>query len=132
MQLGLPEARIPLAQAAVLLATSPKSNASYLAIDRALADIRAGKTGDIPSHLKDAHYSGAKKMGRGLEYLYPHDYPNHYIGQQYLPDAIKDAAYYVFGDNKAEQAAAAYWNKIKGTSAGKNEEQSGEKNGRSQ
>jgi len=113
LQLGLPEARIPLAQAAILMATSPKSNSAIMAIDAAMADVAAGNYGDIPAHLKDAHYGGAKKMGRGLTYKYPHDYPNHYIRQQYLPDMIKDSVYYNYGENKVEQAAKAYWDKIK-------------------
>ncbi len=113
LQLGLPEARIPLAEAVILLATSPKSNSAINGIDSAMADIKAGKGGDIPSHLQDTHYSGAEKLGRG-GYKYPHSYPNHYIPQQYLPDSLKDAIYYEFGENKTEQAARAYWSKIKG------------------
>ena len=112
-QLGLPEARIPLADAAILLATSPKSNSGIAAIDAAMADIHAGKSGDVPAHLKDSHYAGAKKLGRGLTYQYPHSYPNHWVRQQYLPDAIKDAQYYTYGDNKLEQKAKAYWDSIK-------------------
>lgn len=112
-QLGLPEARIPLAQAAILLATAPKSNSVIRAIDMALADIRQGKSGDIPQHLKDCHYSGAKKMGRGLTYKFPHDYPNHWVSQQYLPDELAHAQYYEYGENKTEQMAKAYWDKIK-------------------
>lgn len=112
-QLGLPEARIPLAEATVLLATSPKSNASYKAIDAALADVRHGNYGDIPPCLKDAHYRGASKLGRGLTYQYPHDYPNSYVKQQYLPDEIQDKQYYYYGNNKNEQAAKVYWEKIK-------------------
>ena len=113
-ELGLPEGRLPLAEAAVLLATAPKSNSACMAIDAALADIRAGKSGDIPAHLKDAHYGGAKKLGRGLTYRYPHDYPNHWTAQQYLPDTLTDAKYYDFGPNKTEQAAKAYWDRVKG------------------
>ncbi|MDO4173198.1 MAG: replication-associated recombination protein A [Eubacteriales bacterium] len=113
-QLGLPEARIPLADAAILLATAPKSNSGIVAVDAALSDIRAGKAGDIPAHLKDCHYSGAAKLGRGLTYQYPHAYPNHWVEQQYLPDTIKDAAYYVYGENKTEQRAKAYWDAVKG------------------
>ena len=92
--LGLPEARIPLAQAVILLATSPKSNSVILAIDEALSDIDNKSTGDIPKHLKDAHYSGAKKMGRGIEYKYPHNYENNYVEQQYLPNELRDRIYY--------------------------------------
>lgn len=112
-ELGFPEARIPLAEATVLLATSPKSNSAYLALDAALRDLEDITVGDIPMHLKDAHYSGASKLGRGLEYKYPHNYPNHYIKQQYLPDNIKDKAYYTYGDNKFEKATKDYWNKVK-------------------
>lgn len=93
-KLGFPEARIPLAQAVVDLCLSPKSNSSYQALDAALADIRAGKAGPIPAHLKDAHFSGAKTLGRGLDYKYPHDYPGSWIKQQYLPDNLKNARYY--------------------------------------
>lgn len=112
-QLGLPEARIPLAQAVIVLATAPKSNSAINAIDAAMADIRAGKSGDIPAYLKDGHYSGAKKMGRALTYQYPHSYPNHWVKQQYLPDTLKDAVYYEYGSNKTEQRAKAYWDEIK-------------------
>ena len=113
LQLGFPEARIPLAQAVILLATAPKSNSAICAIDAALSDISNADTGDIPSHLKDAHYSGSEKLGRGLTYKYPHSYPDHYVKQQYLPDKIKDRKYYEYGDNKTEAAAKAYWAKIK-------------------
>ncbi len=113
-QLGLPEGRIPLAQAAILMATAPKSNSAIIGIDAALADIRAGKAGDIPAHIKDAHYSGAAKLGRGVAYQYPHDFPNHWTKQQYLPDLLRDAQYYTFGANKTEQTARAYWDKVKG------------------
>ncbi len=112
-QLGLPEARIPLAEAVILLATAPKSNSAICAIDEALADIENGNCGEIPLHLKDAHYKGAAEMGRGVEYKYPHSYPNHYVEQQYLPDVIKDRKYYVPGENKFEQNSNEYWNKIK-------------------
>ena len=113
LQLGFPEARIPLAEAVILLATAPKSNSAICAIDAALSDIENKDTGDIPKHLKDAHYGGAKKMGRGVEYQYPHSFENHYVFQQYLPDNIKDATYYEYGDNKTEMAAKLYWDKIK-------------------
>lgn len=113
-QLGLPEARIPLAEAVLLMATAPKSNSAAAAIDAAMADVRAGKTGDIPAHIKDAHYGGAQKLGRGLTYQYPHAFPNHWVRQQYLPDEIKDAHYYDYGPNKTEQAAKAYWERVKG------------------
>lgn len=113
-QLGLPEARIPLAEAVLLMATAPKSNSAAAAIDAAMTDVRAGKTGDIPAHIKDAHYGGAQKLGRGLTYQYPHAFPNHWVRQQYLPDEIKDAHYYDYGPNKTEQAAKAYWERVKG------------------
>lgn len=113
LQLGFPEARIPLAEAVILLATAPKSNSAICAIDAAMSDIENSDTGDIPAHLKDSHYSGSAKLGHGLEYKYPHAYPNHYIPQQYLPDNIKDKRYYEFGENKTERAAREYWKKIK-------------------
>lgn len=113
LQLGFPEARIPLAEAVLLLATAPKSNSAVMAIDAALSDIQNSDTGDIPLHLKDSHYSGAKKMGRGTEYKYPHSFPSHYVKQQYLPDLIKDRRYYEYGDNKNEKTAKEYWDKIK-------------------
>ncbi len=112
-QLGLPEARIPLAEAVILLATAPKSNSAICAIDAAIEDIRAGKHGDIPKHLKDAHYSGAQKLGRGLTYQYPHSYPNHWVKQQYLPDELRDVTYYEYGPNKVEQTTRKYWEEIK-------------------
>ena len=112
-ELGFPEARIPLAEATILLATSPKSNSAYLALDAALRDLEDITLGDIPMHLKDAHYSGASKLGRGLEYKYPHNYPKHYVEQQYLPDNIKDRSYYKYGDNKFEKATKDYWRAIK-------------------
>lgn len=113
-ELGLPEARIPLAQAVILLATAPKSNSAICAIDDAMSDIRNGISGDIPAHLKDAHYAGAGKLGRGLTYRYPHAFENHWVEQQYLPDEIKDKKYYVFGDNKLEMTSEKYWREIKG------------------
>lgn len=114
-QLGLPEARIPLAQAVILMATAPKSNSAICAIDAAIADIRQNGPGDIPSSLKDCHYGGAKKLGRGQTYMYSHDYPNHWVKQQFLPDHLADHRYYAYGPNKTEQAARAYWEKIKGS-----------------
>ena len=113
MQLGIPEARIPLAQAVILLATAPKSNSVICAIDAAIDDIRAGDAGDIPSSLQDGHYGGAEKMGKAQGYKYPHNYENSWVKQQYLPDRLKDRIYYEYGDNKAEQAAKEYWKKIK-------------------
>lgn len=114
LQLGLPEAQIPLAEAVILIATAPKSNSAVNAIGAAIKDIESKDTGDVPAHLKDSHYGGAAKLGHGLEYKYPHSYTNHYIKQQYLPDNIKDAQYYVYGTNKTEMSAKAYWDKIKG------------------
>lgn len=111
-QLGMPEARIPLAEAALVLATAPKSNSACAAIEAAMADL-SGEVGDIPMGLRDAHYSGAAKLGRGLTYQFPHDYPNHWVKQQYLPDALKNRRYYEYGPNKNEQAAKMYWQKIK-------------------
>ena len=115
LQLGLPEARIPLAQATIYLAQCPKSNSVTNAIDMALYDLDNIETGDIPIHLKDAHYAGAKKLGRGVEYKYPHNYPYHYVEQQYLPDAIADKKYYVPGKNKNESAFDSYWKNLKNT-----------------
>lgn len=114
MQLGLPEARIPLAQAVIMLCTAPKSNSAVVAIDEAIADVRAGRSGEIPQNLRDSHYKGSKKLGHGIGYKYPHDFPNHWVSQQYLPDALNGAVYYTFGENKSEQAAKAYWDKVKG------------------
>ena len=111
--LGLPEARIPLGDAAVLMATSPKSNSAHIAFDAALADVRAGKTGDYPRHLQNKHADSAG-MEREQGYLYPHDFPHHWVRQQYLPDRLKGTRYYTYGDNKAEQAARRYWEEIKG------------------
>ena len=108
MQLGFPEARIPLAQAVILLATSPKSNSAYLAINSALSDIDDKVSDDIPDHRKDSHYSGAKKLGHGRDYLYPHNYPNHYIDQDYLPDNLLGRCYYDPQDNKFEKGIRSY------------------------
>ena len=116
IQLGLPEARIPLGEAVVLLATSPKSNSSYMAINEAMADVRAGRTGDIPRQLQNKHYDGADAKVKGQFYRYPHDFPGHWVEQQYLPDPIKDRIYYHFGDNKTEQAALEYRRRQRGTS----------------
>ena len=112
LQLGLPEARLPLAQAAVLLATAPKSNSVYEGLAAAMADIRHGKTGDIPRHLQNVHADSAG-MERDQGYLYPHDFPNHWVQQQYLPDELAGTQYYHFGPNKTEQAARRYWEEIK-------------------
>ena len=111
---GLPEARIPLADAVILVATSPKSNSGEAAIDRALADVRAGRTGPVPRQLQNKHFDGEDALVKGQDYKYAHDFENHWVDQQYLPDAIRDAKYYIFGDNRTEQAARAYWVRIKG------------------
>ena len=112
LQLGLPEARIPIAEAVVLLATSPKSNSAYEAINLAMADVEEYGAPDFPRHLQNKHFDGAEASVRGQHYRYPHDYPNHYVKQQYLPDILKEKVYYTFGDNRQEQAAAAYREKI--------------------
>lgn len=113
LQLGLPEARIPLAEAVVLLATAPKSNSAESAIDAALADVRNGDFGDYPRHLQNKHFDGEGAVIKGQHYLYPHDYPNHWVKQQYLPDKLVGRTYYQYGENKTEQMAKAYWEKIK-------------------
>lgn len=115
LQLGFPEARIPLAEAAILLATAPKSNSAISAIGAAMRDIETIDTGDVPEHLKDAHYSGSAKLGHGTDYVNPHSMPNHYIKQQYLPDNIKDRVYYEFGNNKTELAAREYQKRLRGS-----------------
>ena len=113
LMLGLPEARIPLADAAILLATAPKSNSAYMALAKALYDIENTDTGEIPRQLQNMKYDGVGDIKKGQNYLYPHDFPNHYVKQQYLPDKIKNKKYYEYGDNKTEQAAKEYWKKIK-------------------
>ena len=113
LMLGLPEARLPLADAVLLIATAPKSNSGVMGIDDALVDIRAGKTGPIPRQLQNVHADGTG-FEREQGYLYPHNFPGHWVQQQYLPDELKSAHYYQPGPNKTEQAAAAYWKKIKG------------------
>lgn len=112
LQLGLPEARLPLAQACIFLATAPKSNSVVAAIDAAQRDVRAGKIGDYPRHLQNVHADSAG-MEREQGYLYPHSFPRHWVKQQYLPDILQDKTYYKYGDNKVEQAAKAYWDEIK-------------------
>ena len=113
MMLGLPEARIPLADAVILVATSPKSNSGYNAINAATADVKAGRTGPVPRQLQNMHYDGEDNPNKGQFYKYAHEYENHWVDQQYLPDAIKNRRYYEFGDNKNERAAAEYWARIK-------------------
>ena len=112
LKLGMPEARVPLGDAAVLMATSPKSNSAHVAFDAALADVRAGKAGPIPRHLQNVH-ADTYTMEREQDYLYPHNYPNHWVKQQYLPDSLAGKTYYEYGPNKLEQAAKAYWDAIK-------------------
>lgn len=114
LQVGLPEARIPLADAVVMVCNAPKSNSAYNAINKATADVKSGKAGPIPRQLQNMHYDGEDNQNKGQFYKYPHDYPNHYVAQQYLPDLLKDRKYYEFGDNKSEQAFRQYWDKIKG------------------
>ena len=114
LQLGLPEARIPLGDAVVLLATAPKSNSAYLATDAAIADIKKYGSPEFPRQLQNKHFDGEGAKVKGQHYLYPHDFPNHWVEQQYLPDVLKDRVYYEYGENKAEQSAKAYWEQIKG------------------
>ncbi|HPY83452.1 MAG TPA: replication-associated recombination protein A [Ruminococcus flavefaciens] len=112
LQLGLPEAKLPIAEATILLATAPKSNSACMAIDAALADLQSCDALDYPRHLQNKHFDGQGAAVVGQHYKYPHDYHNHYVRQQYLPDALKDHVYYEFGDNKQEQAALQYRRKI--------------------
>lgn len=113
MQLGLPEARIPIAEAVILLATAPKSNSAYNAINAAMQDIQHGECYDFPRQLQNVHCDGEGNSVKGQHYLYPHDYPNHWVKQQYLPDALKNKVYYQYGDNKFENASKDYWSRIK-------------------
>lgn len=112
-EVGLPEARIPLADAVILVATAPKSNSAYNAINEAMTDIERGIGGDIPRQLQNKHFDGEDAVVRGQHYKYPHDYPNHYVNQQYLPDEIKNKQYYRFGTNKTEQKCKQYWTAVK-------------------
>ena len=114
LMVGLPEARIPLADAVILVATSPKSNSGVVAIDAAISDVKKGNYGPIPRQLQNMHYDGEDAEVKGQNYIYPHSYPNNWVRQQYLPDAIKDAEYYTAGINKNEQSRKEYWEKIKG------------------
>lgn len=113
MQLGLPEGRIPLAEAVVFLATCPKSNSAILAIDKALEYVKEGKGSKVPNNLLDTHYQGSKFLGHGEGYKYSHDYPNHYVKQQFLPDDLKNTIFYEYQDNKIEKATQKYWEEIK-------------------
>lgn len=110
---GLPEARIPLADAVVMVCNAPKSNSAYMGINRATQDLKLGNYGPVPRQLQNMHYDGEDNNNKGQFYNYPHDYHNHYVNQQYLPDIIRDRVYYEYGDNKNEQAYKAYWDKIK-------------------
>jgi putative ATPase len=114
LMVGMPEARLPLANAVILVATAPKSNSAHDAINAAMADIEKGIGGDIPRHLQNKHFDGEDAEIKGQHYLYPHAYPNHYVNQQYLPNAIKHKKYYTFGTNKTERLCKEYWDKIKG------------------
>ncbi len=114
LMVGLPEARIPLANAVVLVASSPKSNSAYMGINLAMNDLARGCSGPIPRQLQNKHFDGEDNQNKGQFYIYPHDYPNNYAPQQYLPDAIKNKKYYTPGNNKNEQAFKDYWEKIKG------------------
>ena len=113
LMIGMPEARIPLGDAAVLMATSPKSNSAYKAMNQALSDVQKGKCGEFPRHLQNVH-ADTYTMERDQGYQYPHDYPSHWVNQQYLPDNLVGTHYYTYGPNKLEQAARQYWEQIKG------------------
>ena len=113
MMVGLPEARIPLADAVILVCNSPKSNSAYNAINAAMSDVAKGKAGPIPRTLQNMHYDGDDVKNKGQFYKYPHDYPGRWVKQQYLPDTLKNTRYYEFADNKNEQAAKEYWKRIK-------------------
>ena len=113
LQIGMPEAKLPLSNAVILIATAPKSNSAYLAYAKAVSDIQMGKGSSVPRTLQNTHFDGEDQAIKGQNYKYPHDYKNHYVKQQYLPDDVKDAHYYVYGNNKFEQALKEYWDKIK-------------------
>lgn len=113
-QVGMPEAAIPLGDAVVLVATSPKSNTGHDGIFAALDDVRKGNYGKIPRQLQNKHFDGEDNANKGQHYLYPHNFPNRWVKQQYLPDVIKNKRYYTFGDNKTEQTACEYWKRVKG------------------
>ena len=116
--LGLPEGRIPLADAVILVATAPKSNTGEAGINAAMADLQKGRTGPIPRHLQNKHFDGEDAAVKGQHYKYPHAYPDGWVAQQYLPDALEGVQYYQWGENKTEQAAKAYWQRIKGGEKG--------------
>jgi putative ATPase len=127
LQLGFPEARIPLAEAVLLLATAPKSNSAICAVDAALGDIQSMGAGEVPPHLRDRHYGGAGKLGRGEGYKYPHDFPGHYVAQQYLPDSLKHRKYYTPQENKFEENIKEYWKRISEKPTERNTEKNTEK-----
>ena len=114
LQVGMPEAKLPLADAVILVCNSPKSNTAHNAVIAAMDDLKKGKSGPIPRQLQNKHFDGDDAEKKGQFYKYPHDYPNRWVEQQYLPDVLKDTKYYCYGDNKQEQAAKEYWEKIKG------------------
>ena len=120
-ELGLPEAKIPLSNATILLATAPKSNSANEAYGRAAADLLAGKGKQVPEHLRDSHYGGAESLGHGTGYRYPHSYPGHWVEQQYLPDDLAGSVYYEYGENRTEQAAKQYAESVRGTPRAKKE-----------
>ena len=113
LQIGMPEAKLPLSNAVILIATAPKSNSAYMAYAKAVSDIQMGKGSTVPRTLQNTHFDGEDQLNKGQNYKYPHDYKNHYVKQQYLPDDVKDAHYYIYGSNKFEQALKEYWDKIK-------------------
>ena len=113
LQLGMPEARIPLANATILLATAPKSNSAYMALAMAMEDIKNGDLGELPRCIQNKHFDGDDKRDKGQNYLYPHDYDNNWVKQNYLPSSLVGKKYYQYGNNKTEQIAKAYWDKIK-------------------
>ena len=113
LQIGMPEAKLPLSNAVILIATAPKSNSAYMAYAKAVSDIQIGKGSTVPRTLQNTHFDGEDQLNKGQNYKYPHDYKNHYVKQQYLPDDVKDAHYYIYGSNKFEQALKEYWDKIK-------------------
>ena len=113
LQIGMPEAKLPLSNAVILIATAPKSNSAYMAYAKAVSDIQMGKGSTVPRTLQNTHFDGEDQLNKGQNYKYPHDYKNHYVKQQYLPDDVKDAHYYIYGNNKFEQALKEYWDKIK-------------------
>ena len=113
LQLGMPEARLPLTNAVILIATAPKSNSAVLAIDTAISDIHQGKGINVPRSLQNTHFDGEDAKVKGQNYKYPHNYSHHWVKQQYLPDDIKDAKYYIYQDNKFEQTLKEYWDKVK-------------------